>query len=320
MEKYIIEETNNNLAWDKFLLSSENKNIYCHSTFLNLSKNIVRKFFIKKGNEIFAAFILLIDKKNIIRDSNLIYTPLIFHAQKNMPIASFINEKYEIIEIYKDFILRSFNEIDIYFDHHLDDLRPFLWHNLKDKKHFLVSDVRFTSLLDLEDLDINLDFDDTKFYKNCSVRIRQQYKYSITRKKYKFKKNFDIKIFKQLIIKTFKRQNLSPDFQLKNISSVLQDLNNKNIINMYYNVENNEIKSFAIFGKITNNAIYLFGGRNFNNKDDYSLTNTLIKSFYDLRKENVKTIDLEGINSPNRGFYKLGFGGKIVPYYNITRI
>ena len=37
-----------------------------------------------------------------------------------------------------------------------------------------------------------------------------------------------------------------------------------------------------------------------------------------LRIEGINTIDLEGINSPKRGFWKLGFGGDLLPYYNIS--
>ncbi len=37
-----------------------------------------------------------------------------------------------------------------------------------------------------------------------------------------------------------------------------------------------------------------------------------------LRIEGVNIIDLEGVNSPNRGFWKLGFGGNLLPYYHIS--
>ena len=33
--------------------------------------------------------------------------------------------------------------------------------------------------------------------------------------------------------------------------------------------------------------------------------------------ENMNTIDLEGVNSPNRGSFKITFGGYLKNYYNI---
>ena len=32
----------------------------------------------------------------------------------------------------------------------------------------------------------------------------------------------------------------------------------------------------------------------------------------------VKFVNLEGVNSPFRGWYKLSFGGNLKPYYRLT--
>ena len=53
-------------------------------------------------------------------------------------------------------------------------------------------------------------------------------------------------------------------------------------------------------------------------KDDLSLLFCLVNSFYELKKISVKTIDLEGVNSPKRGYFKTSFGGDIYPYYKIN--
>ena len=36
-----------------------------------------------------------------------------------------------------------------------------------------------------------------------------------------------------------------------------------------------------------------------------------------LRLSGVSEIDLEGMNSPSRGYFKLSFGGDIIPYYHL---
>ena len=40
-------------------------------------------------------------------------------------------------------------------------------------------------------------------------------------------------------------------------------------------------------------------------------------AFLDLAASGVKEIDLEGVNSPLRGHFKLSFGGSILPYYRL---
>ena len=45
------------------------------------------------------------------------------------------------------------------------------------------------------------------------------------------------------------------------------------------------------------------------------------KAFEYLAKEqSIQTIDLEGVNSPNRGWFKLGFGGDLINYFKVSRI
>ena len=43
----------------------------------------------------------------------------------------------------------------------------------------------------------------------------------------------------------------------------------------------------------------------------------MLSSLIELKKDCINFLDLEGINSPNRGFWKIGFGGDIKPYFKI---
>jgi hypothetical protein len=64
--------------------------------------------------------------------------------------------------------------------------------------------------------------------------------------------------------------------------------------------------------------MYLNGARSGKDlENDYSMTYLLIHSFFELKKKNITKIDLEGMNSPKRSFFKNGFGGNLLPYYSI---
>ena len=43
----------------------------------------------------------------------------------------------------------------------------------------------------------------------------------------------------------------------------------------------------------------------------------MLSSLLKLKENKINFLDLEGINSPKRGFWKLGFGGDMKPYYRI---
>jgi len=40
---------------------------------------------------------------------------------------------------------------------------------------------------------------------------------------------------------------------------------------------------------------------------------------YIAKVKKIKVIDWEGVNSPQRGFFKLSFGGELLPYFWIKR-
>ena len=129
--------------------------------------------------------------------------------------------------------------------------------------------------------------------------------------------NFCKRTIEDTIIKTFDRQNKKINFDLNLHCEILEKLNNFELVKMITIKENDIKKAFLIFSRLKNQSIYLFGGRLTDDKDDYSLTYGMINSFINLKKLGVSYVDLEGINSPNRGFNKLGYGGNIFPYYTI---
>ena len=129
--------------------------------------------------------------------------------------------------------------------------------------------------------------------------------------------NFCKRTNSDAITKTFERQNKKINFDLNLHCEILEKLNDSELINMITIKENDIKKAFFNFSRLKNQSIYLFGGRLTDDKDDYSLTYGMINSFINLKKLGVSYVDLEGINSPNRGFNKLGYGGSIFPYYTI---
>mgnify|MGYP001362708771 FL=1 len=76
-----------------------------------------------------------------------------------------------------------------------------------------------------------------------------------------------------------------------------------------------------IYSFIKNHSALIYSARSkiVDNKN-YSGIFLLIKSFLELKNNKIQTIDLEGINSPKRSFYKLGLGGNLQKYFNIKML
>lgn len=317
MNKYSFLNCEDDAVWDNLIASSINKNIFCTSLFLKSLEKKVKRFLIKNNEEIIGGIILNDDQKELNLNNELLYTPLIFKGFGLRPRASQNNEKFYLIDSLKNFLINNFKKISFISDYHLDDLRPFFFHNFDKKNNFFkITKVNYTSIINLDEID-NSNFEKTTFFSNLAVRIRQDYRYSLTKKKFKIIENFQKENFERLIEETFKRQKIKPDFDHKKRSKILEKLSKDRGVKMYQTYEGNKVKAFSVFGYLKNHAIYLHGARIEDDNKDYSLTYSILEAIKDLKKNGVKTLDLEGINSPRRGFNKIGYGGKIFPYYHI---
>lgn len=318
-EKLKITESLENDHWDKFILNTVNKNIYSLSEFLNNKKKI-KKYFILNNEEIIASFALNFEDGHVFLGEN-IYSTINFKKFSAINKSSIVYKKFSIISAYLDFVCNNFNAADLIFDFHVNDLRPFFWKNFDLKKDlFVVKKVLYTSIINIENDLTKKNLLNTSFFKNLSRSTKQQYKKS-SENNFKFKEEFNLSFAKEVVEKTFQRQNKEIDFDISKVFNIYDKLYKKKLIKMFVVEDDMNIKkSFTIFSLIADHAIYLNGGRLGIENNDFSLTYNLVNSIISLKELSIISIDLEGLNSPRRSFWKSGFGGKIVPYYAVAMV
>lgn len=315
-----IIECKSDKLWDEFLINSENKNIFSKSIFIKKSKYKSKMFFIKKSDEIVASFNLYLDKKKII-NGDRIYSPINFKNFEKKNVSSQNYKKLNVLKIFIEYITKNFTKGEFTLDYHTEDLRPFFWHNFENKKKiFKVDEVRYTSLIEE-----NIEFKDTKIeelinskiFKKFSRSIKQQIKHSV-KQNFNFEEDFEFSLMSKILKKTFKRQNKKIDFDLNNYEEIYKNLFSEKNLKMFIIKKDSVKLAFCVFGIIGDKAIYLNGGKINHQNNDYSLTYGLSMSIISLFRSGVKKIDLEGVNSPNRSFWKQGFGGILKPYYKLS--
>ena len=88
---------------------------------------------------------------------------------------------------------------------------------------------------------------------------------------------------------------------------------------MFY-IKNSEsdIVGASLYGLHRDIACYLYGVTAKDSRERYSGSWLLWESFKILQKQGFKKIDMEGVNSPQRGWFKLSFSGSLDPYYSVT--
>ena len=120
--------------------------------------------------------------------------------------------------------------------------------------------------------------------------------------------------------KTMNRQGIEVDtLLLINMKKLIDELLKQKVAKIYASYDElNEVGSMAFFGWDNKRAYYIFGASDPKKRSGQSGTSVIWDALYDLSKNGIKEVDMEGVNSPARGWFKLSFGGELKPYYEIS--
>ena len=311
-KKYYIKKLKNLDNWKKFEQNSPQSNIFSSKEFLEDFKKNIDLYSISKGSEL-KCLVYFFRKDNEILSDPVIYSGILFGPQKNQKNCRYIAEKFNLKKIIIEEILGNYSKVDFNLHYNVEDIRPFLWfnYNLPNKPKFIV-DVRYTALINLKNktkTEIFNDFDDVKQrdIKKCTENL------DIT-----FDFETDLYRLKKFYIDTMNKNN--GEFSKKNLDKMIKFMEKISLAGLGFqtNVYFKSNPIYSIFFSTCNNvACYLYGAGDVNNQDRISGTFCLWRSIENCLKKKIQHIDLEGVNSPNRGSFKITFGSFLKTYYNL---
>lgn len=319
---YSLVETIADKKWDEFIRDSENATIFSNSIYLKNCGANYKLFFCYKKEELRAAVAVVesIDSKSIILDDLIIYNGIMYNKPTNKQNhAQQFSEQFKIQDFIANELTKMYDSIELSLHPSIVDIRAILWINYGTDLKKYTPDIRYTSYINISDFKDSKKLEDISIYNKSSTSRRQQIRYAI-KKNYVTKVIMDTEQLVEFYKKTMARQGLEVYEEtvrkMKNLSSALIEANIAKIYGSYD--ENNELGSMALFAWDNKRAYYIFGANDPEKRNGHTGTSVLWDAFYDLNKNGIDEIDLEGINSPHRGWFKLSFGGEIIPYYEIS--
>ena len=321
-KKYNICECESLELWNNLIKNAVNPSVVYLDEFLEFSKINHKKLFIRNKNEIIAGIPILCssDFKDIIISNKIIYTPIIYKKKifLNRSFGTINIELYNIISVLYRYLIDNFNSVDITFDYFTRDIRPFIWHNFYQPNEYFLVTPKFTSILDYKNIN-NKDIFNDHVLKNFSKTKRNEYRQASS-SKLKIYEEITKKDIYKLMHDTFKVQGLDADkeYNLNTLIDLLQNLKDKDMLKFFCaKNESEELYNFMAISIINNSAQFLYSGRSSDHSNPFVGTFLHAEVIKRLLDKNITHIDLEGINSPKRSFFKIGFGGKIKTYYNL---
>ena len=318
--KYNIKRIDNKNEIDniysKFIRFSPQRNIFCTNEILKFFFEDLDLFIVSKSDEIKSFIYLLKDLNGTITSDPFIYSGIINHPKLFMKNARYNNEVFKINELIIKEIFSKYKNLNINLPIKFIDVRPFLWFNYgkKNVKRFQVIP-RFTSIINIESKNIETIFNEIDDVKRRDINK------ALKDENYKVSSEINLnlmKIFYQDTMKkndgTFDEIALNKIFEFINLEA---KLNRVIQITIYFN-EDPLYSVILLHDDIT--SCYLYGAGNVNIKNRYAGSLALWHAIKHSSNKKLKYIDLEGINSPFRGEYKLSFGGNIESYYRINTV
>jgi hypothetical protein len=312
--------------WDDVVDRSPQGTVFSESAYLDASGRQCDLFLVKQGGETKAGVCLVrgADEKSCELDDLVIYGGILFALDGGRQAVKLRYEQFQLTEFVVGQLDNEYSRIAMPLSPHFHDMRPFLWHHYHDadsaKKYRL--DLRYTSYVDIESLKTCGD----KFEESdCFSAMETVRRYSVREAR---KKGGSIRVGKdgtQLV--AFYRSMMAqqgeqqPEPKLDRMKMAIDRLVARDRAAVYEVLNRDgRVIYVVVYAWDRKRAYYLFGAGHPEISEPWQGTLVHWEAFKDLAtRRGVAEVDMEGVNSPQRGWFKLGFGGDLRPYYQVHK-
>jgi hypothetical protein len=310
-------------TWDAFVRSSPDSSIFVASNYLAHIGSRLGLYHCYNANELRAVVTLVesADGASAILDDLVIYSGICFgaatHGQNR---AQQNSERHEIATFIAGALADRYQRVEFALAPSVIDVRPFLWHNYGRETGRYAVDVRYTSYLDIADFVGSPCLEDIEAYREATGARRQQIRYA--RRDEVVTEEFSaVGLFIDFYRQTMGRQGEEvASHTLDRMAALVGALLDNGSARMFASrTADRAAGSIAVYCFDPRRAYYLFGASDPALRDSPTGTAILWDAFGSLAANGVSQIDLEGVNSPRRGWFKMSFGGDLRPYYQVNR-
>lgn len=319
LSKYRLERAEPDAQWDRFVETSPQGTVFSTAAFLTGTGKRLGLWVCLKGGAPAGAFALIetADGQAATIVPHIIHGgPMFAPSPKEQNRAQVVSEEFRVLSACLRDLVEVYEQLAFPCAPALADMRPIQWYNYGTGGRCFDLTLRYTSFVALSKSDLPVERHPT--YLACNKSRRQEIRYGYDAGIW-IDEGGAPETFLSLYRRTFERQGETvSDEELDFLSRLLAHLSNDGRLRVFTALtQGGLVGSVAVFAIDAKRAYYLYGANNPDLRDTQCGTMVLFEALLRLGNEGFTEADLEGINSPKRGYFKLSFGGSLSPYFQV---
>ena len=319
---YTLEECPLDETWDAFVEASPTGTLFSLAGYMRAVRVPVRAFWCLRKQERRAAVAVSesADGRSAVLHDFIIHNGLLFAPpapQQNR--SQIISERFDIASDVAAFLAGRYERVELALAPQVCDIRPFLWHNWGTDEAMYRADVRYTAYVDLAGFAEAGAPEDIPLFADISSSRRQEVR-KARKEGAQTTEEADAEGLAAFYAFTLRRQNINPEpKQLEDLRFLAASLLKTGMARLFVSrMPGGKPAAMALFGQDAKRAYYLFGAGDPALRGTPCGTAVLWDAFAALAGSGCRELDMEGVNSPKRGWFKLSFGAQILPYYQLV--
>jgi hypothetical protein len=256
-------------------------------------------------------------------DDLVIYGGILFDLDKSRSLVKRRHDEFQIAEFVAAQLPEYYARLAFPLSPQFGDMRPFLWyryHESADQKYSL--DLRYTTYLDISSL---IDVADSPEESALFASMETVRRYSVREGQRKGGRVVQagsgdtlLEYYRKLMVT--QNQEL-PENKLSAMSRIMDWLCEYGRGAVFHvRDQAGTVLYCVMYGWDNKRAYYLYGAGNPDISTPWQGTLAHWEAFRYLAGEaGITCVDMEGVNSPQRGWFNLSFGGDVRPYYEMYK-
>jgi len=301
--------------WNDFVKSSPQYNLFCNTSYFDLLGGEYKLYFVVKQEQILSAVFIILDKYGDQLSFQENYQGILYsNLFDDLSSHSKIPKMLELNKFLINELSNKYPKINLSLHHSVKDLRSFQWYKYHEPEEQKIKlNLSYTGLIDLKKVN---SLDD--FLKNIR-RVRRREYFKALKNNLIIEESNDVDTLDRLHNQMFLNQGLKRSNQeIKILKNVTKDSITNEYGKLYicYTPERIACSAYLmLFDSKTGFSKY--GASNPNYKNLGAYTYLTIHCIFKCIELGLDTWDFLGVNSPNRGDYKISFNPDLIPYYGL---